>query len=135
MIDGLAVEVEILLWRRLSKSLLDFINLGLRIFIRPRVREGKVDGVRRRVAKHVLESQRELVLVVVEIVDLGKDSTPLGLRARERSEDWLEALSVQLGLIVGVLECKSDVLALGYTLDGKIEPSLVAMISVRSCII
>jgi len=52
----------------------------------------------------MLKFHSELILIVDEIVDLGEDASPFPLRVRKHSEYWLQALSVELCLIIQVLE-------------------------------
>ena len=129
------MEVQILFgWSRL-KFLLYFRNFILGILIAKRVREGKVCGLIGLIAEHVLEPEGELIILIDEVVRLGEDASPLPLSVRKNSEYRLQALPVELCLIVQVLECECQLLALGHTFYGEVEPGLVAILLVRSTIV
>ena len=107
MIDGLTVEVEVLLWRRLQKLSLNLVYLALGILVGPRVREGEVNRFTWRSREHVLEAHNELVVVVDEVLHFREDSTPLRLLLLSigaSTEDWLETVSIQLSLVVQILK-------------------------------
>ena len=107
------MEVEIFV---LASSVLeilgDLVNLVLRVLITPRIREGEICRLVRRIAEHVLEFEGELVVLVDEVIHFGEDAAPLLLGVWKHPEHWLQALSVQLGLVVQVFENKGQVLAL-----------------------
>jgi len=83
----------------------------------------------------VLEPEGELVLLIDEVVGLGEDASPFPLSVWKNSEYRLQTLSIELCLIVQVLECECQLLALGHTFYGEVEPGLVAILLVRSTIV
>lgn len=60
----------------------------------------------------MLEFHNELILLIDKVVDLCEYSSPFLLGMGQDSEDWLEPLPVQFGLIIEILECESQLLAL-----------------------
>ena len=94
------MEVEVLLWRCSSKSLLNFVNLALRIFIGPRIRESKVHRLTWWIAKEMLEADCVLIIVIEEVIYFSEDASPLWLRVRQRPEYWLQTGSVKFTLII-----------------------------------
>lgn len=113
IVNGLSVEVEIfILASGVLETLGDLINFVLRVLITPWIGEREICRLVRRVTEHVLELERELILLVDEVIDFGEDTAPLLLSVWENPEHWLQTLSIQLGLVVQVLENECQILAL-----------------------
>ena len=64
----------------------------------------------------MLKLEGELVLLIEEVVDLGEDAAPLLLGVGKHPEHWLEALPIEFGLVVQVLEYERQLLALGHSM-------------------
>ena len=123
------MEVKILV-RSCTEFLLNFVNLALGFLVTERIRECKVCRVAGLSAEHVLEFERELILLVDVIVHLGKDASPFLVGARNHSKDGLEPLTIKLCLIVKVLEGKCQLLSLGNAFNGEVKPGLVTILLV-----
>jgi len=128
------MEVQILFGSSRLKFILYLSDFILGILIAKRVGEGKVCGLIGLIAEHVLEPEGELILLIDEVIRLGEDASPFLLSVRKNSEYRLQTLPVELCLIVQILECECQLLALGYTFYGEVEPGLIAIVLVRSTI-
>ena len=82
----------------------------------------------------MLELERELVVLVEEVVHLRENAPPLLLCVRQHAEHRLQALAVQLGLVVQILEDERQLLALRHAVHRKVEPGAVAVLLVRGAI-
>jgi hypothetical protein len=83
----------------------------------------------------VLELEGELIVLVEEVVDFCKDSTPLLLGLWENTEDGFEALTVELRLVVEVLENERQLLSLGHASDREVEPGAIAVLLIGRSIV
>lgn len=109
------MEVKILLWTCCFKFVLDFGDFILRVFVAEWIRESEVGNLIWLVTEHVLESQNELIVLIDKVIRFREYSPPLFLSVRKDTEDWLESLPVEFGLIIQIFKCESELLSLWYT--------------------
>ena len=70
------MEVKIFVRSCSLKFLLNFVNLPLGFLVAEWIGEGKVCGLGRLGAEHVLELEGELIFLVDKVVHLSKDAPP-----------------------------------------------------------
>ena len=76
IINSLSMEIQIFVRSCIGKLLLNLIYFGLWLLIAKWVWESKKCGLIWLIAKHMLESQNKLLIVVHEIVYFGEYTTP-----------------------------------------------------------
>ena len=108
--------------------LFKYLHLLQRFFVTEREGEGKVSHLVLGVAELVVELQHELRLLlrlVEPVADFLNYPPPFFLLSGHHFEHRLEALAVQLGLVVEVLEVERELLTLRHASHAEVEPGLV----------